>query len=102
MSEKMIYLLKTLTIQQKKYVLDNYMNKEKNVFIGYVLWFFFGFHYFYVGKPFINLIYIITGGGFMIWAFIDLFRMKKIILRKNEKILEELVLEAKRVYPYNN
>lgn len=102
MNEKMIFNLKNLTNEQKKYVINNFANKEKNLFIGYLLWFFFGFHYFYVGKPFINLIYIITGGGFMIWAFIDLFRMKKIINKKNEEIIMKLIKESKEIYSYNN
>lgn len=98
MNERMINIINSLPNEQKKYVLDNFANKEKSLFIGYLLWFFFGCHYFYVGKPFVNILYIITGGGFLIWAFFDLFRMKSIIQKKNEEIILNLIYESKMFY----
>lgn len=47
--------------------------------ITLLLWLFLGFlagHRWYRGKPLIwNILYIITGGGFLIWAFVDLFNI---------------------------
>ena len=47
----------------------------------------------------INILYWVTGGGFGVWAVIDLFRIPGMIREKNEEIMVELIKEAKSIYP---
>ena len=72
-------------------VWQEYESRKKSGLIAYILWFLFGFHYIYLGRIGIQLIYWLTFGGFGIWAIIDLFRMPGMVGRKNEAILLELI-----------
>lgn len=93
-----IELLKGLTEAQRNYVLMKAASK-KDTAIAYLCWFLVGVHYFYLGKPIINILYWITGGGFLIWMLIDLFRIPGMVRGYNYKKLEEAIAEAKELYP---
>ncbi|MCT4624780.1 MAG: TM2 domain-containing protein [Schleiferiaceae bacterium] len=58
----------------------------KSTAVSYLLWFFFGLHYIYLGKIGTQILYWITAGGLGIWAFIDLFRIPGMVERKNNEI----------------
>ena len=75
----------------------DYARRRKSVLIAYILWFFFGFHYLYLGRIGIQLIYWLTVGGFGFWAIIDLFRIPGMIERKNEDILRELMAQYRAI-----
>ena len=51
---------------------------------------FLGWHYFYLGKIGKGLLFCFTGGGLLIWWFIDLINAKKIARNHNAPIYEEL------------
>ncbi len=93
-----IVLAHRLTDQQQQYVLAR-QSSLKQSSTAYICWFVVGVHYFYLNKPFINLFYWITGAGFGIWAFIDLFRIPGMVKEYNEKKILEFIQEAKRLYP---
>ncbi len=60
--------------------------REKELWIAYVLWFFFGLlgiHKFYLEKIGMGIIYILTGGFFFIGWFIDLFTLPSQVDRYN-------------------
>ena len=98
MDAKLLLLLHTLPEQQRSYVLSR-QSELKQKSTAYILWFLFGVHYFYLSKPIINILYWVTGGGFGVWAVIDLFRIPGMIREKNEEIMVELIKEAKSIYP---
>ena len=75
----------------------DYEYRKKSGLIAYILWFFFGFHYLYLGRIGIQLIYWLTIGGFGFWALIDLFRISGMIERKNEDILRELMAQYRAI-----
>ena len=63
--------------------------KEKELWIAYILWFFFGLlgvHKFYMEKFFIGILYFFTCGFFFIGWFIDLFTLPSQIDRYNLKM----------------
>lgn len=64
---------------------NEYESKKKKKSIGYLLWFFFGWHYIYVGKVGLQFAYWFTFGGLGFWALVDLFRMPSIIGSANEQ-----------------
>lgn len=100
MTEKTALLLNELTPAQKNYVTNRLAAKEKDLSVAYLCWF-FCIHYFYLRKPDFylrkpvrNILYWITYGGVFIWAIIDLFRMKSLVEKCNETIVQELIQEA--------
>src|ERR1700677_1350121 len=70
-------------------LLNEYYDKRRKSSVGYLLWFIFGTHYLYVKKAGLWIVYFITGGGFGIWALIDLFRMPSIMRDANEQIARQ-------------
>ena len=76
--------------------------REKELWIAYMLWFFFGLlgiHKFYLEKIGMGIIYILTGGFFFIGWFIDLFTLPSQVERYN---LRELVKANNRYQNYQN
>lgn len=61
----------------------------KDTNLAYLLWFFFGLHYAYLGKWFTQLLYIVTIGGLGVWAIVDLFRIPSMVSKYNKKHLGE-------------
>ncbi|WP_228479145.1 TM2 domain-containing protein [Flavobacterium soyangense] len=57
---------------------------------AYLLWFFFGFHYAYLGKWGIQILYWITFGGLGIWAIIDLFTLSGRVASHNALIFQQI------------
>jgi hypothetical protein len=57
---------------------------------AYILWFFFGFHYAYLGKWGLQFLYWITFGGFFIWAIIDLFTLSGRVANHNVLIFQQI------------
>ena len=99
MTFAMLERLKNLTDEQKSYVQIQYAGKEKQLSTAYLLLFFMGAHYIYMGKVLKNIIYWLTLGGFGIWMLIDIFRMKTIIDDGNEEIFKKILSEALVLYP---
>ncbi|MEE2907264.1 MAG: NINE protein [Planctomycetota bacterium] len=54
--------------------------------IAYLLWFFFGLlgiHRFYLGRPISGVIYLLTGGVFLIGWIVDLFLIPGMVRMEN-------------------
>ncbi len=65
-------------------------SKVKSTGTAYLLWFFLGAHYAYLGKWGIQILYWITLGGLGIWALIDLFTMSGKVNRHNATIFQQI------------
>lgn len=79
-------------------MLRDYEVRKKSAFFTYFFWFFFGFHYLYLGRIGIQLIYWLTIGGFGFWMLIDLFRIPGMVERKNEDIARELMAQYQAMH----
>lgn len=84
---------------QRRYVLPRFESRKKSKVTAYLLWFFFGVYYFYLGKPVLNILLwlfcsVLVG---FVWWFVDLFRIGGIVDEYNDKLLMGLVQEAKVV-----
>ncbi|MGH9617921.1 MAG: TM2 domain-containing protein [Acidobacteriaceae bacterium] len=75
----------------------DYQLRKKSALLAYVLWFFFGFHYLYLGRIGIQLIYWLTFGGFGFWMLIEIFRIPGMVERKNEDIARELMFQYQAI-----
>lgn len=65
-------------------------SKVKSTGTAYLLWFFLGAHYAYLGKWGLQILYWITLGGIGIWALIDLFTMSGKVNRHNASIFQQI------------
>lgn len=72
----------------------NYLRSQlKSPNTGYLLLFFLGFHYVYMGKLVLQIFYWLTLGGFGIWFVIDLVTLANRISNHNYsifKLIDEL------------
>lgn len=62
---------------------------EKETWVAYLLWFFFGFlgiHKFYLGKMGWGILYLLTGGLFLVGWLIDLFTIPSQVRQVNGEI----------------
>ena len=78
--------------------LSEYQRTKRAVGVGYLLWLFLGWHYAYVGRWGIQFLYWLTGGGLLVWAFIDLFRMPSIIRTYNQDKAVEAMRNVKMLH----
>jgi hypothetical protein len=68
---------------------NEYEQKKKKKSVGWILWFFLGFHYLYVKKVGMQFAFWFTCEGLGIWWIVDFFRMPSIIRSANEQIARE-------------
>ncbi len=65
------------------------MIKERELWVAYLLWFLLGLvgvHKFYVNKIGMGILYIFTGGIFLIGWLIDLFTLPSQVRNYNEEV----------------
>lgn len=62
--------------------------KRRKVSVGYFAWI-IGFHYLYARKVGVQFLFWFTGGGMLIWWFVDLFRIPSIMRSANEQAARE-------------
>jgi TM2 domain-containing membrane protein YozV len=66
-----------------------HMMKEREIWVAYLLWFLLGIigvHKFYLGKMGWGILYIFTGGLFLIGWLVDIFTLPAQVRRYNEQI----------------
>ena len=83
--KKIIFLQKIITMN-KHYLIS----QMKSTGTAYILWFFIGCHYAYLGKWGTQILFWITLGGLGIWALIDLFRIPSLVSNYNYQISLQL------------
>lgn len=62
----------------------------KTVGMTYLFFFLFGAHYAYLGRWGLQILFWLTGGGFLIWALIDLFTISGKVEKYNAPIFAKL------------
>ncbi len=65
---------------------QSFQRKAKSTGVTYLLWFFFGLHYAYLGQWGMQFIYWFTAGGLFLWALIDLFRIPSLVDGSNRDL----------------
>lgn len=88
--------LAKLSVEKQRAFVEEYERKEKGIFTGYVLWL-VGFHYVYIGKWGIFILFLITIGGLFIWWFIDFFRVYGMIRNYNKDIAMDIFKNMKAI-----
>ena len=78
-----------ITLQQQ------YKKKQKSKGAAFALWFFIGFHYAYLGKWGMLILFWFTWGGAGLWWLIDGFRISGLVDSMNEDIAMEVFQNVK-------
>lgn len=63
--------------------------RRRKLWIATLLWL-VGLHYFYLGHPKKNILYLLTLGGCFLWMLTDLYRLPLMVDQRNEEIAEEV------------
>ncbi|MEI8294987.1 MAG: NINE protein [Alphaproteobacteria bacterium] len=71
-------------LNQAAYI-GEFKKKKKSTLVGYLL-LGGGVHYMYLGKFWLFLLFIFTGGGCLVWFLIDLFRIPSMVRTYNKTI----------------
>ncbi|MGB2800392.1 MAG: TM2 domain-containing protein [Dehalococcoidia bacterium] len=78
--------LAKLPAEQQAEFVEEFRRKRKSTGLAYLLWFIIGLHYVYLGKLGWQIFYWLTFGGFLIWMFIDIFRMPSMVRNYNRDV----------------
>lgn len=90
--------LAKMSAQKQEEFLEEYKRKRKSVGFGYVLLIFlFSLHYGYVGKWGLQVLFWLTGGGLVIWWFIDLFRVPGLVGNYNKDMATNVMRNLKAI-----
>lgn len=88
-----------LNSEQQRIFISEFERQKKSVGISYLLWFLLGWHYAYLKKWGWLILYILTVGGFFIWAIIDLFRIPKMVEQYNNDLALEILRDISIMFP---
>ncbi|MDG4655176.1 TM2 domain-containing protein [Chryseobacterium arthrosphaerae] len=88
-----------LNSEQKRIFISEFETRKKSVGISYLLWFLLGWHYAYLKKWGWLILYILTAGGFFIWAIIDLFRIPNMVEQYNNDLALEILRDISIMFP---
>jgi len=83
-----------LPAEQKEKFWTEYNNNSKKLLTAYLLWL-IGFHHLYFNRFGTQFLYIMSLGGFLIWALLDFIFMPKAISEYNKKVAQEALRTAK-------
>lgn len=76
---------------------QTFQPKAKSTGVAYLLWFFFGLRYAYLGQWGMQPLYWLTFGGMLFWALIDLFRIPGLVDGVNRDIAVQTLHDLKVV-----
>jgi TM2 domain len=69
-----------------------YTRRRKSLLIAYLLCL-LGWHYLYLGRITLQIAFLATMAGFLIWGLVDLFRLPGMVARQNEGIAWDVMSE---------
>jgi hypothetical protein len=72
-----------------------YERRAKSTVFAYIAWLLLGWHYLYLRRVGLQFAFWLTLGGFLIWWFIDFFRIPGLVSRMNEDTARELMVQYK-------
>jgi hypothetical protein len=80
---------------------EEYDRRIKNEGTCYLLWFCLGWHYAYLGKWGLQVLFWLSGGGFLIWAVAGLFRIPQMVRDYNKEVAIGALRDLKAVSLYD-
>lgn len=89
--------LAKMSPQKQEEFIEEFKRKKKPLGLAYLCWFLFGVHYGFLGKWGVQILYWVTFGGFLIWMFIDLFRIPGMIKDYNKDVATDTMRALKAI-----
>ena len=89
--------LSKLSAQKQEEFMEEYRRKARSTGTAYVLWFFLGWHYVYLRRWGIQILYWVTAAGFFIWAVVDLFRLPGLVRDYNKDVATDVLRNLKAI-----
>lgn len=89
--------LSRLSPEQQEEFLEEYSRKAKSVGTAYVVWILLGWHYVYLGRWGMQILFWITSGGLFCWWLIDAFRLPGLIREYNKDVATNAMRALKAV-----
>jgi hypothetical protein len=83
--------LARLSAQKQEEFLEEFNRKAKDSGTAYGLWFLLGWHYIYLRKWGLQILFWLTFGGFLMWWFIDLFRVAGMVTDYNKDVATDVM-----------
>lgn len=90
------YWVCSLPYEEERY-LAKHLPARKKYFKKALLSWFFACHYFYFGRKWTNLLYLLAAGGCFVWTLIDLYRLPVMVDNANEQIALETYKNAPKI-----
>jgi len=88
--------LAKMSAQKQEEFVEEFKRNVKSIGIAYLfLMFVPTMHYGYFRKWALQIVFWLTGGGFLIWWFIDLFRIPKLVKNYNKDIATDTMRNLK-------
>ena len=81
--------------EQQSLFEEEYQRARKEKILYLILAIFFPIHYFLLGKVGLGVLYILTGGGFFLWWFIDIFRIFGMVRDYNADQARKIIRDMK-------
>lgn len=69
---------------------DQLERQRKKRRYAYPAWLCLGSHYLYLGRPVVQALFWLTGGGLLVWWLVDLFRIPALVDRHNRRTVDAL------------
>ena len=90
--------LAKMPAQKQQEFVEEFERKSKSLGLAYLfLLILFWAHYGYMGKWGLQIVFWFTGGGFLIWWFIDLFRLPGLMKNYNQDIATDTMRNLKAI-----
>lgn len=89
--------LAKLSAQKQEEFIEEYKRKAKSIGVAYVLWFLLGWHYIYLRKWGLQVLYWVTLAGLLIWMIADAFRIPGMIRDYNKDIATDVLRNLKAI-----
>ena len=86
-----------LPAQKQEEFVEEYRRKAKSVGIAYLLWLLLGWHYVYLRKWGIQILFWLTAGGLFTWWLIDAFRIPGMIRDYNKDVAVDVLRNLKAI-----
>lgn len=90
-------LSKMPALKQQEF-LEEFKRKQKSLGVGYLfLIVIFAAHYAYLNKWILQILFWLTGGGLLLWWFIDIFRLPGLVKNYNMDIATDVMRNLKAI-----